>query len=417
MKKAGSAGKILEREIVVLFQKTLIRIWASKFFFFVLFVLICSCRWKEEDKFLPYETILDQEENDSFSAAILVGDRESAIVGFFHQKTNAVDLDQDYYRFPLPEGAASYQIRLTAVPGVDSVVTVYNGKRDKLFVMDERGVGEAEIIWNYYCKYSEIYISVQSKYGYNENVPYVMTVKADTKEKTMEIEPNNTEDAATILIPGVPLKGYIVPAYDIDYYQLEFGDGVSDFQAKVESLSSLDINMMLIDKNSGKSVFINEAGFGGTEVTQYFASNKGKYYVRITGIIGDLQKEPLYYITLEILPGKTSYEREFNDIRESASVLIPQEEMVGILEKNDVDYFQFDVLRPKAKVDFSLESLNGRDFSMEILDAEEKMVYSAVGTENISLRDIKKGRYYVCLKKKSDSGERSAYQLFLNIYD
>lgn len=395
------------------------------------FLLICSgCRNQNENPYLPYETIYDKEPNNSFDTALPLNAAAGLnIAGFYNaydEKTQSPDAD--YYRISLKDSGCAYRMTLTAVPGVDGKLMVYSPNHELLFEMNERGVGEAEVVWDYYCRYPEIYIAVASCGGANNNVPYMLSIAADNHDSRIEVEPNNEEKNATVLTSLFPLKGYIVPNDDVDCYHLEFDGQVCDFRVKVESFSNLDVSLTLVENISvpspdvtsdvevtRKSCVVNQNGWGGSEVTQYFSSGKSDFYVYVTAKVQSSQKEPVYYITLETF-SEGSYEREFNNCREDATPILVQEEITGELDPGDVDWFYFDVLYSGTRAELSLDGISDKRFALDIEKSDGTTVYSGKGTTNLSLRDLKSGRYYLILKQDEKIGMKNRYRLFINTY-
>lgn len=390
-----------------------------------------GCRHQDESLYyLPYETIYDKEPNNSFDTALLLNMTAGLnIAGFYNaydEKTQSPDLD--YYYISLKNSGCAYRMTLTAVPGVDGKLMVFSPNYELLFEMNERGVGEAEVVWDYYCKYPAIYIAVTSCGGANDAVPYMLSITADNHDSRIEVEPNNEKKNASELTPLFPLKAYIVPNDDVDCYHLEFEGRVCDFRVRVESFSNLDISLTVeeyISVSSGnaagdveiirKSCVVNQNGWGSSEVTQYFSSGKSDFYVYVTAKVRSSQKEPVYYITLETF-SDGSYEREFNNCREDATPILVQEEIIGELDPGDVDWFYFDVLYSGTKMELSLDGMNDKRFMLDIEELDGTTVYSGKGTTNLSLRDLKTGRYYLILRQDEKVGVKNRYRLFINTY-
>ncbi|MCH5149877.1 MAG: hypothetical protein J1G30_04340 [Spirochaetales bacterium] len=390
-----------------------------------------GCRHQDESLYyLPYETIYDKEPNNSFDTALLLNMTAGLnIAGFYNaydEKAQSPDLD--YYYISLKNSGYAYRMTLTAVPGVDGKLMVFSPNYELLFEMNERGVGEAEVVWDYYCKYPAIYIAVTSCGGANDAVPYMLSITADNHDSRIEVEPNNEKKNASELTPLFPLKAYIVPNDDVDCYHLEFEGRVCDFRVRVESFSNLDISLTVeeyISVSSGnaagdveiirKSCVVNQNGWGSSEVTQYFSSGKSDFYVYVTAKVRSSQKEPVYYITLETF-SDGSYEREFNNCREDATPILAQEEIIGELDPGDVDWFYFDVLYSGTKMELSLDGMNDKRFMLDIEELDGTTVYSGKGTTNLSLRDLKTGRYYLILRQDEKVGVKNRYRLFINTY-
>ena len=392
-------------------------------------IFFMGCRNKIENSYLPYEKILDSEPNNSFESALpLKVTANLNIAGFYNEYEKNQSPDFDYYHILLAKSGCAYRMTLTAVPGVDGKLMIFSPNHELLFEMNERAVGEAEIVWDYYCRYSEIYVAVVSCDGANINVPYMLNIIADNHDNKIEIEPNNEEKNATPLTSLFPLKGYIVPNDDVDCYRLEFDSPACDFRVKVESFSNLDVSLTLVENISTavsdsttdieyirKTYIVNQNGWGGSEMTQYFSSGKGDFYVYITANVQGSLKEPVYYITLETFDN-ASYEREFNNCKEDATPILTQEEISGELDPADNDWFYFDILSSGTRAELSLDGMSDKRFTVDVEHSDGTSIYSGKGITNLSLRDLKSGRYYLILRQGENVGVKNRYRIFLNTY-
>ncbi len=392
----------------------------SRLYSIVLLIIIISQQscFKKENTLLPYSETIDIEDNNSFFTANSFTISNEPIVGFFNTFENSKDID--FFKINFKGKAGAFRFTLTGVPGVNSKVTVYDINKKLLYSMDERGVGEAEIAWRYYSPYSELYVSIESTFGSNEVVPYIFTIVSEDKDTSVEVEPNNLIDDATFIEPGLNLKGYIVPASDIDYFKLVFNeDGVYDFRVKAESLSSVDLKLEIADVYTEMSVIIDSATAGGTEISQRFGSDKGSYVFKVSGEISDSSKEPLYYITVETFPSLVNnksvyYEREFNNTIDASTLLIAGEDMIGTSEKDDIDYYALNIVNTIEKLNISVDGILDRKFTISVIDANAKEYYKATGTNNITIRDLDKGRYYIVIVR--DYPGSFLYKLFYTTY-
>lgn len=393
------------------------------------FLCLNGCRNQSDNPYLPYEKILDAEPNNKFETAqILKISANLNIAGFYNESENKQSFDSDYYHILLGDSDRAYKMTLTAVPGVDGKLVVYSPNHELLFEMNERSTGEAEVVWDYYCRYSDIYVAVISNDGANVNVPYMLSIATDNQDSRIEIEPNNEEKNATVLTALFPLKAYIVPNDDVDCYRLEFDSPSCDFRVKVESFSNLDVSLTLVENISApvsdtttdieyirKSYIVNQNGWGGSEMTQYFSSGKGDFYAYVTAEVQGSLKEPVYYITLETF-SEGAYEREFNNSKEEATPILTQEEIIGELDPADSDYFYFDILASGTRAELSLDGMSDKRFTVEVEHSDGTSVYNGKGITNLSLRDLKSGRYYLILKQAENVGVKNRYRLFINTY-
>jgi hypothetical protein len=387
-------------------------------------LLFFGCSSYDRDLKKIYNKISDIEPNDDIKHAnpVVIND---PILGFYNKKEKGKN-DIDFFKTRMQSRDTSYEISLTAVPGIDSRIKIYDENGRILYTIDENQKGESEKLWEFYPKGDMIYFSVESKSGYNEKVPYVVNFIKKEEAPAEEIEPNNVENDATVIKLGETKKGFISPKNDIDYYKLKFEDDViHDFSIEIETLSNVDINFIIINKLTDGYKTINNFSWGGSESYPYLSSNKGDYLIKVSGKISDDKKDPLYYITIRELPGVSDdnngifYEREFNDTAESSTEIISGNEIIGaFFPEKDSDWYDFELYKKPISVDLSLSRVKGIDPIIEIYDSNKKLLKSVnnVGKDNsaqVSLNNIEAGKYYVRLY--SDFSSLLMYKLYFYI--
>ena len=202
----------------------------------IIFVLILSgCSSGDKDLKKIYNKISDAEPNDTAKQAspIIISD---PVVGFFDKKGKN---DIDYYKTGIPAKGVSYEVSLSAVPGIDARLKIYNESGRLLYTIDELSKGDSEKLWEFNPKTDNIIFSVESKSGFNEKMPYVVNFIKKEEAPAEEIEPNNGEKDANIIKLGETKRGFISPKNDIDYYKLDFDDEIAhDFSIEIETLSN-----------------------------------------------------------------------------------------------------------------------------------------------------------------------------------
>lgn len=379
-----------------------------------IFILI-ACDKQDNPDILPFDKIMDTENNDNYKTPNKIN-IDKPILGFFDNKNEIGD--KDYYEISFNNPDKSYKIIQTAVPGIDTKITFYTAKHRYLFRIDEKGIGEAEKLWNFTPKAKKILMVIEAKRGYNLKVPYIINFISKQTDDKQEIEPNNSEKEAGEISINKIKKGYIAPKNDVDYYKIITNDDQNyDFSIELETLSNIDINFMIINKKDKSSKFINYSSWGGSENYLYLASNKGEYYIRVSGSTNSsIQKDPLYYISIKQMnidkENPINYEREFNDSSDSATDLIIGEETEGLLLPKDTDWFKFDLIKNAISIDLSLSKTTGTTPVMELYNSKLELIKANKNSSNLSIRDIKKGRYYI---KLSNRNQQTLYRLFLNI--
>lgn len=395
--------------------------------FFILFLLIFffECTKKVDIKPFDSKNINDVENNNDLMKSPDDVTTQMPIIGFFNNKNDIGD--KDYYNVFFSSKNTSYEILLTAVPGIDAKVSFYSSSKKKLFEIDRGSKGEPEKLWEYYPIGENLIICIESKIGHNEKVPYVLNFTQKIDNDINEIEPNDEEQNPDIIKLGDEKKGYISPADDTDYYKIAFDDdSFYDYSIKIESQSSLDINFSLINLNNNKSKFINDYSWGNQEYYPFLSNKKGVFLIKIKGNIksGSFQN-PIYKLIIEDKSNKkiededVYYEREFNDNKDEATDIIDGCSIVGIFyPDNDEDWFQFDIIRKAISLNISISRIKGINPKIELFDKDLNLIKLNDDNgfdegEETLINDLNKGKFYIKISSKNKS--LLIYRLFLNI--
>ncbi|MCG8570891.1 MAG: hypothetical protein MJB14_12195 [Spirochaetes bacterium] len=384
--------------------------------FLLSIIILINCSKSKDLDILPFTEFSESEENDTIDAAIEV-DPDQEIVGLFNAKPTAGD--RDFYLLKFSNRGTAYQMVQTAVPMIDSKISFYDQQKRFLFRIDGSGIGQAEKFWNFQPKSDQIYMLVEAKKGSNSQVPYIINFISKEADNRQEVEPNNTIKDAVPIKLGEIKKGYITPKGDIDYYQILIDEEqIYDFSVEVETLSNLDINLGMRGGGGGGGGGINSASWGGSEKFLFLSNQKGEYYLRISGNIStNNQKDPLYYLSIneELSENEKPiyFEREFNDKKESATEILPGEEIKGVILTNDQDWFKVDLLKKSKSLDVSLSKHSGEIPLIEIYKTDGTLVTQNNHSTSITARNLAEGRYYI--KLSSSLKKQIFYQLFINV--
>ncbi|HOV13039.1 MAG TPA: hypothetical protein PK771_02045 [Spirochaetota bacterium] len=387
---------------------------------FILFSFLnCKSKNQDDDFLKMFGKMSEIEDNNTFKNAnqILI---DKPITGFFSEIEKGFDVD--FYKIKSTGRDNSYEIVISPVPDVDSKLTFYDEKQKMLFTLDEKGNGEGEKLWEFSFYSDTIFLKVESKNGSNEKIPYVINfIKKETSYS--EIEPNNTEKDAIEIKLNQTKEAFISPKSDIDYYKLVFdSEFIYDFYVEIETLSNLDINFIIIEKRSNMIKTINSEGFGGTEISPYLSSNKGEYFIKVSGKINASDKKPpIYYISVKELKSTVDdkeyyYEREINDIEAFSTELISNVELVGnIYPEGDIDWYHFSLFKKPISVDLVISETKGVDFIIELYDNNKNLIKTINNNqkdkgEQTSIKDIETGKYFV--KISGNGNSRLLYKLY-----
>lgn len=398
----------------------------KNFFIMIISVFILlNCFNSLKEKFKPYDytKINDKENNDSRKTAVTANASEP-VIGFFNDKGKARDID--YYMVYFNNLYASYQIIQTAVPGIDSKLTFFTADGKILYIIDNKGKGEAEKLWEYYPDNEYLLFKIESKLGYNEKVPYFIDFISNVIEDNKEIEPNNSKDRAVVIKIDQNYNGLISPREDADFYKIVFDDNkYTDFSLEVNTLSGLDINFTIMNEKNNQVKYINNSSWGQKEVFPFLSNEKGEYFIKVQANVREYElKNPSYQFEIKSLPSKDQdkelfYEREFNDTYDFATEIIDASEIHGLFfPDEDADCYKFDLYKDALSINIDLSSIRGIDPKIELYDKDYKLLKSENRNkkdlgEQVLINDLDKGRYY--LKLDSRDSSLLVYKLFLKV--
>ena len=132
--------------------------------------------------------------------------------------------DLDFFRVPVGKGARVVSARLDGVPGIDLVLELFDAQGRRLAKSDVHGRGGGEWIQPTSIGPTEAFISVREMWVQGQkpteapNDPYTLTVTWGPPKTGWEIEPNDWEEAATPVLPGTSMRGYLGDAEDKDWF-------------------------------------------------------------------------------------------------------------------------------------------------------------------------------------------------------
>jgi serine/threonine protein kinase len=132
--------------------------------------------------------------------------------------------DVDYFRVPIGHGARVVSARLDGVPDLDLVLELFDAQGRRIAKSDAHGHGGAEWLQPTSIGPAEAFVAVRevwvqgAKPTEGPKDPYALTVTWGPPQTGWEIEPNDWEAAATPLLPGTSMRGYIGAPEDKDWF-------------------------------------------------------------------------------------------------------------------------------------------------------------------------------------------------------
>jgi hypothetical protein len=149
------------------------------------------------------------ENNDAIDRAnIISGNEIRGRVG------TADDIDYFYFK-PENNNKNLYRVELITPPVIDSIITVYDEKKNKIMEIDNGGSGVREVIPNLNTA-GGVYFSITSRSGFDKNSDYILQINTINVSGKIETEPNNTKNDANIV--DNKITGFTTYTGDVDYF-------------------------------------------------------------------------------------------------------------------------------------------------------------------------------------------------------
>ncbi|MCE7736575.1 MAG: hypothetical protein GPJ54_16960 [Candidatus Heimdallarchaeota archaeon] len=208
----------------------------------------------------------------------------------------------------------------------------------------------------YYVEVSEYYFAAYGEYY----IQYTLLPQPDN------YEPNNSQDTATPLLPGITQFHNLSPSSDLDYFSFS-----TDSFAKVDiwTAGTLgDTFMILSDSND---VIESNNDYSGLWAGMEVYLDSGSYFVLVTQL-GLFDYVENYEMHLTIAPISADI-YEPNDSFDTATQLLNDTLQIhNHIPADDVDYFQFNVNEPST-VSIETDGNDG-DNQMRLYDSSENSI-------------------------------------------
>jgi len=288
------------------------------------------------------------------------------IKGLFQEKG-----DKDWYKLTVNiPGKNIIRIDLSAVPGVDSAMEIYNEKGNHLKEYNTGGKGEAEAIINLGVTEGIYYIRVRAGIGMNQNVSYTLkTQLIGPWQEGQEFELNEQKEWANELKLGLfPEKG------DQDWYKLIVNvPGKNIIRIDLSAVPEVDSGIHIYDEigRQLKTYNIGEEGEGETIVN--LGVTEGIYHIVVKAYYNGINQNDSYTLKTQLIaPWQEGQEFELNNKKEQANELKLGEDIKGLFqEKGDKDWYKLTVNIPgKNIIRIDLSAVPGIDSSMEIYNEQ-----------------------------------------------
>ncbi len=278
--------------------------------------------------------------------------------------------EEDWYAFSIDSSAALpllCDVELTGVPGINSVLGLYDSEGNEIGLSDASPISEGEMISGAGLKETGTYYVMVASADYrpSHEIPYTVTVDTREYDPGLEMESNDTRDNATLMIRD-SISGMIYPEGDVDYYIHKSGEMGDYYRISLAPPGEMDMTFTVEDVN-GKELYSVDNGTAGEKEIYPNAWCGGDIYVKVTGKRGQYSRELPYSLGVYRVDVPHLQDREPNDDRESA-VKVEGNRMAGFMSyRGDKDYYL--VKYPvRSRKEFRVSGVEGGSFTVSITD-------------------------------------------------
>lgn len=337
------------------------------------------------------------------------------------------------------------RVDITGVPGIRHALTIFDDNQAPVANVLGREVGAPLSVRDFPLRPGQRRLTLllesapQHKKRPASNQPYALTVHRDPAPADLELEPNDTLDSATPLVPRTVVSpdqlpgtvssasaqriGYLSPRGDVDYYRLHL-DAPGRVRVLLSALDRVDSELSLVEldpslADHGRAVLkINEGGAKEPEVLPALTLAAGDHYLKVQAAshqVGNQwvrdQEDPdqTYTLSVTVTPDDGRCEREPNDTAAQATPIQPGQPLTGYaFPGKDVDVYKLDLsAQPVAtaatlsltgvpKVPLALEIREGRGGTLgELLNSSDP---GKPGVAAQVHQKLEPGLYYLVVK-------------------
>ncbi len=286
----------------------------------------------------------EKESNDDLVTANIISITNGYIVGNYSSFLNMLNFknnykDEDWFSFYINSSNIILSLEVTGVPGIDSVMELYNKYGVLLKKIDSNGVDEPEVLKNYSIKIPDIYyVRLYNKKGSNNKIPYQFYINSTPVRKHFEIEPNDNFNNANIISNFI--KGYINPDKDTDFYKFNTDKPVI-LNISLTPLNNIDSVIKIYNSNWQLIKIINSKGLNEAEMYPDLFFNKGEYFISISDLSNNQNYQDSYTLTLKQIHNIDKWEKEDNnEFNRSTSIYLNSTLSGFLAPEGDIDIYR-----------------------------------------------------------------------------
>jgi len=360
-----------------------------KFWIFILSLILLlalslNCGGKKE---MPGEEALvpsleETEPNDSQSQAHPVVDGTIA-KGYIGAKK-----DQDWYKIHIPpDSSAILRAELTGVLGLNLKMELFNSEGGEILDVNKYKEEEGEIITNqgllsgdYFLRVRELWAEGKER-KFNDTTAYHLNIHLTPIQPDVEFESNDKAVKSNLIQSEQPIKGYINPYKDVDWYKVvppQYGNHY--LEVKLSGLENVDLQLEVYDPIEALLLNRNSAGKDEGETILNLGINPELefYYILVRGGTWHSNEDSTYQLSATFKSYKGKMESEPNDRMVRASEIARGDTVKAFFDtQDDVDWYQLQCLAAYPQIArievFGIHQVNPK---LTLFNEDEEQVWS-----------------------------------------
>lgn len=309
----------------------------------------------------PGEADEEREPNDKPVLATPIGDA-LLVRGYFDPARNLLSTEDsenevDWFSFEISESwkRQIVHISLSAVPNVDSRLSLFDELGYLVRAANSNGIGEMERLMSVGLLPGSYYVKVESDTTPQKNakVGYLLRVEL-SDEQNSEYEPNDRYIFANDVEFSRDIYGYFNPLGDVDWYRMSLYE--PDPQVLSIKISPTeDIDPVIELYKSGEELIrtANDRGVDEGEIIKNIGTKEGIYYIKVYNQNPERDNpERRYTLVVDREEWQEDEEFEVNDFLEEANEIIFNGLKRGYISpRGDRDVYTFNVAQGPAPLE------------------------------------------------------------------
>jgi len=366
------------------------------------------------------------EANDKAVFANPIGD-SGIIKGYFNPSWNPLNIDdaqkreEDWYSFIISgEGLKILNISVSAVPNIDTKLSIYDDMGYLIRETNGNKTGETEKIMNLGVKKGKYYIKLENDKPYVQNpyVGYLLKIEKYNWDKYSEYEPNDRYSFANSITFSKDIKGYINPPGDIDWFRFNIYDPERQvITVKLSPTAYIDPVIELYNSSNESILFVNDRKIDEGEIIKNLGVEEGVYYLKISNKAGDTDNfNNPYTLLIEKKDWNQDEEFELNNDFDNANQILVGEIRKGYINPaRDKDFYWF-IIEEDMEINYEVTPCVLLDMVLKVYNQNKEIVLEINNNkidegENGKI-DLLKGKYFLeVFSNNKNANSRDSYML------